>query len=128
MCGIGREHRKLGEIVVHHFHHLAALGVGHAGIRLTAIGYRLLQRSDQVRFAGLVFFDPASGRSFAYNRRTKEVLGIGEVADQLPETPNIRGRLKRIIRFRHFLGSSDDDAAEHGVHLVLADRNGISGC
>ncbi len=83
MRGVGRENSKPGEIEIHHFHHLAASRIRHAGVRLAAIGNRLLQRSYEVRFAGLALLDRASGLGFASSQCAEEVLRIGEVADQL---------------------------------------------
>jgi hypothetical protein len=37
MRGVGREYSKVREIVIHHFHDLAALRIGHTGIDVAAV-------------------------------------------------------------------------------------------
>src|SRR5437016_11165723 len=61
MREVACEYSKLRHIEAHHFHHLAALRVCHAGIRLVAIGDGLLQRSYKISFLGLGLLGVASG-------------------------------------------------------------------
>jgi hypothetical protein len=91
MRGVGREYSKLREIVIHHFHDLPALRIGHTGIGVAAVCDRLFQRSYRSVLVVLLFSIPPGGFLWRNRRYSTQLKISKQSSPRLPGEGNRAG-------------------------------------
>ncbi len=88
--------------------------IGHGVVNGIAIGDGFFKLRDEIGLGGDRFLDFGFLR-FPLNPTTKEILVVGDMADDLAERANFGGRLEGVVIFGHFFGSLRNEAFDDAV-------------
>lgn len=83
--------------------------VMNAVISFVTVGDRISERGNEIGFRGLSLLDFETGIVLSQCQRTKAILRVREVSDNLAEAADRLRRLEIVILFGHFFSGTYED-------------------